>query len=174
MMDEIGYYDVHRRLRPMAVIYFILINAGVLLAFFKLQRKLLHPVEIFLYWCLSTIIVQNYSAIQTMNMKSSIVPFELSSGFAHLLNRTVLYPVLALMLINGFCALKCLRMKLICLLGYTVLLTGLEWLSGALGIFVHVWWSVWWSAAFWLMHNSVMIGIMKVFRKQLYAGGDFR
>ncbi|KIL38660.1 hypothetical protein SD70_25165 [Gordoniibacillus kamchatkensis] len=155
----------------MVFIFFLLVNAGFAFAFFSIRKKRLLPIEIFLYWCLSAIFVQNYSAIQTMNFKSSINPNEPGPEFAHLLNRTVLYPVLGMLFLNSYCALKSGRMKLVCILSFAALTTGIEWLSSVLGVFVHVWLKLWWSAAFWLIHNLLLVGIMKMFRRKLYAGG---
>lgn len=84
----------------MAFVIFLLVDVGIAVVFFKIGRKQLHPVEILLYWCLSSILFQNYSAIQTMNIKSSIVPDAYGPKFAHLLNRTVLYPVISLLSLN--------------------------------------------------------------------------
>lgn len=155
----------------MVLIFYLVVNAGLVLSFWKLQRKRLHVLEQFLYGCLSSLVVQNYSAIQSMNYKSSIVPDVLSLEMAHLLNRTVLYPVITLLFLNRYAAGKSTGTKLVLLIGYTSWFTGMEWLSNRLGVFIHVYWKVAWSAAFWLLYLLLFMGIMKGFRKWLDAEG---
>lgn len=156
----------------MVFVVFLLINAGVSFVFFKFYKRHLSPIEILLYWCISSLLVQNYSAIQTMNLRSSFVPDELGPGLAHLLNRTVLYPILSLIWLNQYCASQSARAKWIGILGYVTFMTGLEWLAGMMNVFVHRWWNISWSAAFWLLHFFLLIAIMKVIRHKLYNGGS--
>lgn len=155
----------------MIFLVFLLIDAGVSFVFFKFQKKHLSPIEILLYWCISSLLVQNYSAIQTMNLKSSVIPDQLSLEFTQFLNRTVLYPILSLICINLYLALRGATTKWICVLGYATFMTGLEWLFGVLNVFVHVWWKMSWSAAFWLIQVFLLIGIMKAIRHKLSNGG---
>lgn len=151
----------------MVFIVFLLINAGVALVFFATRHKHLFPIEILLYWCVSSLLVQNYSAIQTMNLHSSFVPGELSPGLTHFLNRTFLYPVLTLVWMNQYCASRSVRTRWIYLLGFVLLATGIEWLSGVMNVFVHIWWRIPWSAAFWFIQFMLLLGFMKVIRHKL-------
>ncbi|MBD2868209.1 hypothetical protein [Paenibacillus arenilitoris] len=165
---ELFYWRCEGDEGPMEFIFFLLVNVGITIVFFTIRRKRLHPVEIFLYWCLSSLIFQNYSAIQTMNIKSSIVPDEWSPAFAHLLNRIMLYPVISLLFLNGYCAIKSRGTKVIYFLGWAAAATSVEWLSSIMGVFVHVWLKIGWSAAFWLFHNGALIGVMYMTRLALF------
>lgn len=152
----------------MVFFLFLLVNAGVAFVFFSFQKKRLSPVEILLYWCISSLLLQNYAAIQTMNLKSSFIPNELGLELAHFLNRTVLCPILSLIFVNLYCATRNASVKWICLAGYVALATGLEWLFGVMNVFVHVWWRMSWSALFWLAQSLLLIGITKLIRRKLY------
>ncbi len=149
----------------MIFIFYLVVNAGLANVFFKIRGKQLLPLEILFYWCISSILVQNYSALQIMNFKSSMIPDRLGPEFAHLLNRTVLYPVLALLFLHTYNASKGARTKLVCIVGFSMLMYGFEYLSNHLGVFVHITLKEWWSATFYLLHNLILIGIMSVFRK---------
>jgi hypothetical protein len=151
--------------------FFLIVNVGLVYVFFKIQRKQLVPLEILLYWCLSSTLVQVYSAIQTMNFKSSMIPDQLSPEFAHLLNRTVLFPILALLFLHTYNASKGAGTKLVCLVGFSMLIYGFEYLSSVLGVFVHITLKEWWSAAFSLLLNLILVGIMRIFRKKFQSGG---
>lgn len=152
-------------------LFYLLINAGFGYGFFRIRSKRLVPLEILFYWCISSMLVQNYSALQTMNFKSAMVPDQLSPEFAHLFNRTVLYPVLTLLYLHTYKASRGAGAKLVCIIGFSMLMYGFECLSGALGVFVHLALKEWWSAAYFLLHNLIMVGIMTLFRKRLQSGG---
>lgn len=152
-------------------LFFLVLNAGIVMMFVTTPRKELLPLEIFLYWCLSSILVQNYAALQTMNFKTSIIPDQLNLEFAHFLNRTVLYPVLSLLFLHTYKASKGVEAKLVCFLVFSLLMYVFEYLSGAFGVFVHVTWKEWWAVAFGFLHNLILIGVMEVFRKKLLSGG---
>ncbi|WP_438444215.1 hypothetical protein [Gorillibacterium sp. sgz5001074] len=62
-------------------------------------------------------------------------------------------------------------MKLLAVACFSLLITSAEYLSSVLGVFVHVTLKVWWSAAFWLVHNLILVGVMRLFRSRLPAGG---
>ncbi|TYP73240.1 hypothetical protein [Paenibacillus methanolicus] len=155
----------------MVFLLYLLINAGVVYGFFRIRSKQLAPLEILFYWCIGSMLVQNYSALQTMNFKSAMVPDQLGPAFAHLLNRTVLYPVLTLLFLHTFKASKGAGTRLICLIGFSLLMYGFEYLSGALGVFVHLTLKEWWAMTYWLLHNLIMVGIMILFRNKLQSGG---
>ncbi|MCZ8519564.1 MULTISPECIES: hypothetical protein [Paenibacillus] len=155
----------------MIFIFYLVVNMGFLYVFFNIQRKQLVPLEILLYWCLSSLLTQNYSALQTMNFKSSMIPDQLSPEFAQFFNRTVLYPILALLFLHAYNASKKAGPKVVCIVGFSLLMYGFDYLSSVLGVFVHVTVKEWWSAAFWLLHNVILVGVMSIFRKKLQSGG---
>lgn len=154
----------------MVFMVYLIVNAGVTFVFFKSLKKHLTPLEILLYWCVASLFVQNYVAIQTMNLKSSVIPDELSLGMTNLLNRTVLHPVLSLIFMNQYRASQRAKAKWICILGYTALATGTEWLACITNVFVHVWWRYPWSVAYWFMEFLLLIGFMKVYRHYFMTG----
>jgi hypothetical protein len=152
-------------------VFYIILNILVLVIFFKFLKQRIYPLEIFVYWCLGSLIVQNYSAIQTMNYKTSIVLHAISLGSAHLLNRTILYPVITLMFLSTYGATKAVLGKIILILCSVILLTGMELLSNLLGVFVRVTWPIWLSASFWLVYVLIMIVFMKYFQRKLVLVG---
>jgi hypothetical protein len=155
----------------LAYLFFLIVSAGFVYVFYKIPRKQLAPPEILFYWCLGSLLAQNYSALQTMNFKSAMIPDQFSPEFAQLLSRTVLYPILGLLFLHTYNSSKGAGSKLVCMVGFTALMYGFDYLSNALGVFVHITLKGWWSAAFYLLQNLILIGIMKLFRKKLQPGG---
>ncbi len=155
----------------MVLVFYFFVNIGFTFSFFKFQKRHIHVLEVFTYWCLSSLLVQNYSAIQTMNYKTSIVPNVVSLGVVHLLNRTVLYPVITLLFLNQYSAATKNWKKAMFIIFYVAFLTGMESLSDFLGVFVHVSWTVWLAGTFWLLYLLILIGFMKYFRRKLFMLG---
>lgn len=149
----------------------IVLSAVLLYLFAKYRNKHLHALEIFAVWCAGSLIIQNYSALQTMNFRSSVIPDILSLELANLLNRTVLYPVAILLFLDWHSAAGSLGKKSWITLLAAAVLTGLEWLSGRLGVFVHVTWPLWGTAVFWLLLCLVAEAILKLMRMKLLAKG---
>ena len=151
--------------------FYLLVSIGVAVYLFKVQKKNIHVLEVFTYWSASSLLVQNYSAIQTMNYKSSIILSVVSLGLANLVIRTALYPAITILFMNLYFVMKGKWRKILLMAGFAALLTGLESLSDFLRVFVHVTWTMWLSALFWLGYLVVLVWFGKYFRKKLFAWG---
>lgn len=153
----------------MVLIFYVLINLFGFFFFVKMKKNL-HILEILVYWMVSTYIYQNLSALCYMNFKTFIIPDQLIIEFTHVLNRIVLFPLIMVTFLNYFLCLNTFYSKLLSVIGYLIILTGVEWMSHFLGVLIHVHWKIWWSFAFWLLALLILIGFMKFFRKVLYEG----
>lgn len=154
----------------MVLFFYILLNVLALVLFIK-KKKMLHILEIIVYWMVSSYLYQNFSAICYMNFKTLIIPEKLSYEFSHFLNRTVLFPILMVTFLHFFLILTTHLKKLLLIIGFILLLTGMEFLADVLGVIIHVHWRVWWSISFWLIALLVLIVFMQFFRRILYKGG---
>lgn len=154
----------------MVLVFYIVLNVLALFLFIK-KKKMLHILEIILYLMVSTYLYQNFSALCYMNFKTLIVPEKLPNELSHFLNRTVLFPIVMVTFLHFFLVLTTHFKKLLLIISYTLLLTGLEYLSDLLGVLIHVHWQVWWSISFWLIALFLLIVFMKFFRRILYKGG---
>jgi hypothetical protein len=148
---------------------YIVLGAVLLYILFKYQSKHLHVLEIFVVWCAGSLIIQNYFALQTMNFHSSRIPDIMSLELANLFHRTILYPVVILLFLNRYSAALSYGMKIWIALLDTAVFTGLEWLTGRLGVFIRVTWPLWGSAFFWLFLFGVAAGILRLMRMKLLA-----
>lgn len=155
----------------MVLFFYIVLNVLALFLFIK-KKKMLHILEIIVYWMISTYLYQNFSAICYMNFKTLIVPEKLSLEFSHFINRTVLFPLLMVIFLHYFLILTTYWKKMLLFASFVFLLTGLEYLSDLLGVLIHKNWRVWWSFAYWVATLSVLLVCMKVFRRILYKGGN--
>jgi hypothetical protein len=153
----------------MILFFYFAVNVIATYLFIKIKKRL-HILEIIVYWLLGSYIFQNYSALCYMNFKTLIIPDKLSYELSHFLNRTVLYPILMVTFLHFHLILSTHIKKLLLLIGFILLLTGLEWLADILGVIKHVHWQTWWSFSFWLAALVLLIGNMKLFRKILYKG----
>jgi hypothetical protein len=153
----------------MIFFYFILLNIMGVFLFIK-TKKNLHIIEIFVYWLVASYLFQNLSALCYMNLKSLIIPDKLSFELSHLLNRTVIYPIIMVTFLNYFLLLKRVIGKLLVFIFYVSLLVGMEYIEHFSGVLIHVQWKLWWSFTFWLAALLVLIGFMKIFRRILYKG----
>jgi hypothetical protein len=120
-----------------------------------------------IYWAISSMLFQNYSALFYMNFKHLIISDNLSLAMAHFINRIVLYPVFTIMFLNYYITLPFVGKKLVFFLSYIALLNGLEWLAEWLRVLKHIHWKLWWSFSFWLVFLLISIGFMKFFRMKL-------
>jgi hypothetical protein len=149
----------------------ILLNLLVVLFFLKFKKKNIHKLEIVTYWMVSSILFQNYSAFNYMNLKYFVIPNILSLEMAHVMNRLVLFPVLIVMFLNHYVVLSSFKSKFLLVISYIVILTGLEWLADWAGILNHINWKLWWSIVIWICILLISIGFMKFFRKKWMNGG---
>ena len=85
----------------MVLFFYILLNVLALVLFIK-KKKMLHILEIIVYWMVSSYLYQNFSAICYMNFKTLIIPEKLSYEFSHFLNRTLLFPILMVTFLHFF------------------------------------------------------------------------
>ncbi|MEO2077152.1 MAG: hypothetical protein ABGX20_17435 [Bacillus sp. (in: firmicutes)] len=155
----------------MVLFFYIVLNVLALFLFIR-KKKMLHVLEIIVYWMISTYLYQNFSAICYMNFKTLIVPEKLSLEFSHFINRTVLFPLLMVIFLHYFLILTTYWKKMLLFVSFVFLLTGLEYFSDLLGVLIHKNWRVWWSFAYWVATLSVLLVCMKVFRRILYKGGN--
>lgn len=151
----------------MVFIFYVLVNVFLTLYFFWFQKKNIFPLEIFASWIVSSIVFQNYSALFYMNMNYFYIPDVLSLELAHLLNRTVLIPVITLIFLNQNVKLDSLKKKIVSLIVIELFLALSEWSEHAAGILVHRDWKMEWSFAFWMLYIAVSILFLKYFRKKL-------
>jgi hypothetical protein len=155
----------------MVLFFYIVLNVLAIFLFIK-KKKMLHILEIIVYWMISTYLYQNFSAICFMNYKTLIVPEKLSLEFSHFLNRTILFPIIMVIFLHFFLILTTNWRKFLLFSCFVSLLTGMEYLSDLLGVLIHKNWRVWWSFAYWVATLSVLLVCMKVFRRILYKGGN--
>ncbi|MDQ1147807.1 hypothetical protein QE429_004634 [Bacillus sp. SORGH_AS 510] len=125
----------------MVLFFYIVLNVLALFLFIK-KKKMLHVLEIIVYWMISTYLYQNFSAICYMNFKTLIVPEKLSLEFSHFINRTVLFPLLMVIFLHYFLILTTYCKKMLLIASFVFLLTGLEYLSDLLGVLIHKNWRV--------------------------------
>jgi hypothetical protein len=153
------------------LIMYVLFNLFFNLLFFKFQKKNLHVLEILTYWFVTTFLFQNYSAFFFMNLKYFIVPEDLSLEMAHFINRTVLYPIVAILFLNRFVLLRSIPVKFAAILLQMLIFAGLEWLEHTSGVLMHIpEWQVWWSVLYWLLFLLMSTGFQKYFRMKLTKG----
>jgi hypothetical protein len=115
-------------------------------------------------------LIQNRSAIFTMNMKIVVIPHSIMFEFSHVLIRLVLYPLVTLFCLNEIAAAASRTKKTWVIIKYSALLFGLEWISDWLGVFKHMKPYLFWSAVFWTGYLILIMMIMKVFRRKFYKG----
>ncbi len=60
----------------------MILNLAVLFLFLKLKMRL-HILEIFIYWLTASYFFQNYSALCVMNLKTLLIPDQLSLAYTH-------------------------------------------------------------------------------------------
>lgn len=153
----------------MILFFYIVLNMMAIFLFLKI-KKTLHILEIFIYWHVSSYLFQNFSALCYMNFKTLFIPDILSYELSHFFNRIVLFPIIMVMFLHYYLKLNHFMKKVLLMIGFICLLSGLEWLADLLGILIHVHWQIWWSYSFWLASLLLLIGFMKFFRKILYKG----
>ncbi|ANX12418.1 hypothetical protein ABE41_010390 [Fictibacillus arsenicus] len=153
----------------MTLLFYIVLNIFFLVFFIK-KKKNLHILEILLYWLAASYFFQNYSALCYMNFKTLIIPDKLSYELSHFINRIILYPLLMVSFLHFHLNSSTKIKKILLLLSYILLLTGLEWLEDFFGVLNHVNWQIWWSFSFWVLSLCVLLGLKYAFRKVLYKG----
>ena len=154
----------------MVLTFYILLNIAVLLFFFRYQKRNIHVLEVITYWLVATILFQNYTALFYMNFKYFLIPDILSLELANLMNRTILFPLLAILFLNRYIVLTTIKEKTLWLVCYTVILSSMEGLGDRLGILIHTHWKIGWSFSFWLFFLLALMGFMSYFRKKLNHG----
>ncbi|MDQ0198735.1 hypothetical protein J2S10_001893 [Neobacillus ginsengisoli] len=155
----------------MVLFFYATLNIIALFLFIKYKKRGFHILEIFVYWMVGSYLFQNFSAICYMNYKTLIIPDKFSIELAHFLNRIVLFPLLMVTFLHFFLIISTLSKKLLLIIGFILLLVGMEWLANLLGVLIHVHWVIWWSFAFWLVALLFLIVFMRFFRKFLFKGG---
>jgi hypothetical protein len=153
----------------MVLLFFVLLNIIALVLFIRLKKKL-HILEIIIYWMMASYLFQNFSAICYMNFKTLIVPEELSYEMAHFFNRTMLYPIIMVTFLHYFLIVKNTSRRFFLIIGFSLILSGIEWLADTLGVVIHVKWQNWWSLSFWIAALIMLVGTMKFYRRILYKG----
>jgi hypothetical protein len=97
----------------MVFVFYVVLNLVILKYFIKFQKKNIHVLEILVYWLMATILFQNYTAFFSMNIKYFIIPDVFSLEMSHLLNRTILYPVITIIFLNRFLLLQSIKKKIV-------------------------------------------------------------
>jgi hypothetical protein len=154
----------------MVLFFYIVFNVIALFLFMK-KKKMLHILEIIVYWVVSSYLYQNFSALGYMNFKTLMIPEKLSHEISHFLNRTILFPILMVTFLHFFLMLTTHFKKFLLIICFILVLTGLEYLADFLGVLIHVNWESWWSFSFWLIALLALIVFMQFFRRVLYKGG---
>jgi hypothetical protein len=147
---------------------YLMLNGICLLSFFKYSKKNLHVLEILTYWMVSSLLVQNYSALNSMNFKTFIIPDVITLEIAHFLNRTLLIPCMFLWFINSYIVITTFEKKLIFIIGFVFILVGMEWFQDWSGVFKHNHWRLWWSYTAWLISVLILIGFTKFFHRKWF------
>jgi hypothetical protein len=153
----------------MVLLFYFIINSIVFILFIK-SKKGLHILEVIVYWLVSSYLFQNFSALCYMNFKTLLIPNQLNLELAHFLNRIILIPIIMVLFLQFLLKMNTMEKKLVLLLTFIVILTGLEWLSDWLGVLNHVNWKLWWSFSYWLAALLTLVGFMKFFRRLLFKG----
>ncbi|WP_026565693.1 hypothetical protein [Bacillus sp. UNC41MFS5] len=156
----------------MVLFFYIVLNVLALFLFIR-KKKMLHILEVIVYWTVSSYLYQNFSALCYMNFKTLIIPENLSYEFSHDLNRIILFPILMVIFLHFFLILTTLLRKLLLMISFIILLTGMEYLADYLGVLIHIHWRIWWSVSIWMFDLCVLIVFMQWFRRILYKG-DWR
>jgi membrane-bound ClpP family serine protease len=151
----------------MVFLFFLALNITAIVFFLK-KRTRLHVLETMLYWLVSSYLFQNLSALCYMNFHTLGIPERFSSSFSHVLNRLVIYPLIMVTFLHYYAGFYSIARKLGLIIGFMLILLGMEWLGDATGVLVHVHWQLWWSFAYWFTTLLALIGVMKLFRKILY------
>lgn len=151
----------------MLLLGYILLNAAALFVFLK-TRKVMHVLEILVYWWISTYVYQNYSALCFMNFRTLIIPDEFTPEFAHLLNRIVLYPILMVVFLQLLLKMTGMLRKLALYIGFVLLLSALDGLDHVTGILIHSDWRAWWAFALWMILLLFLVASMKLLRSILF------
>lgn len=147
---------------------YVLFNLITLFYFFRCERKHIHALEVLTYWLAATILFQNYTAFFYMNIKYMIVTEQLSLELAHLLNRTVLYPVCAVIYLNRYAASTGRLTRFLWALTAILFFTSLEWLADWTEVLQHTSeWQPWWSFAWWCLFIVSMVALHRAFRMKL-------
>ena len=153
----------------MVLFFYIILNMLALFLFIR-KKKMLHILEIIIYWLISSYLYQNFSALCYMNFKTLVIPDKLSYEFSHVLNRIILFPVLMVTFLHFFLIFTTNLKKLLLMISFMTILTAMEFLADYLGVLIHVHWKIWWSFSYWLGTLCVLIVFMKIFRRILYKG----
>jgi hypothetical protein len=153
----------------MVLLFFALLNIIALFLFIRLKKQL-HILEIIVYWMMASYFFQNFSAICYMNFKTLIVPEKLSYEMAHFINRTMLYPIIMVTFLHYYLIIKTTLRKILLIICFTLILSGVEWLADTLGVVIHINWQNWWSLSFWIATLFMLVGTMKFYRRILYKG----
>jgi hypothetical protein len=144
---------------------YVALNAAVAGILYRYRNRSLHPVEILVYWLAATILFQNYTAFFTMNAKLMTIPDNLPLELSHLLNRTVLYPLLGILFLTRYVQTNKIGRSIWTILAFGAFL-GLEWLADALGVLAHApQWKLWWSMLYWAAFLAIYISFMEGFRR---------
>lgn len=154
----------------MVILFYLILNGIVLYVFSKI-KKVLHSLEILVYWMVSSYVYQNFSAVCFMNFKTLQIPDNLKLELIHFLNRLVLFPIIMVAFLHFFLLVNTFWKKSVLMLCFMFLLTAMEWLADFMGIFTHINWKLWWSFAYWISALFLLIGFMKFFRKILFRKG---
>ncbi|MFB5193308.1 hypothetical protein ACE198_00105 [Neobacillus sp. KR4-4] len=153
----------------MVLFFYIVLNLLALFLFIR-KKKMLHILEVIVYWAVSSYLYQNFSALCYMNFKTLTIPENLSYEFSHVINRIILFPILMVTFLHFFLILTTLLRKLLLMISFIILLTGMEYLADYLGVIKHVHWQIWWSLSIWMFDLCVLIVFMQWFRRILYKG----
>ncbi|MGG1518864.1 hypothetical protein ABE504_25870 [Paenibacillus oryzisoli] len=153
----------------MVFLLYSLVSLFAYVYFMKLRKKHLHSLEIFFYWCLASILIQNRSAIYTMNVKTVVIPHLAMYEFSNVLIRLVLYPLVTLLFLNEIAAAES-KMKIWAIIKYSAFFLGLEWISDWLSVYKHMKPYLLSSGVFWIGYLILMMMVMRMFRGKLYKG----
>lgn len=154
----------------MVFLLYCAVSLLALVYFMKVQKKYLHPVEIFFYWCLASLLIQNREAILTMNLKTVVIPNSVTYEFSNVLTRLVFYPLVTLFGLNEVAAASSYRKKTWIIAKYSALLLSLEWISDELGVFQHLTPYSIGAGAYWVAVLLLLMAAMFFYRKRLYKG----
>jgi hypothetical protein len=150
---------------------YVVLNLLCVFVFFKVRNKRLHPLEIGTYWIFCTLLVQNYYAFNHINFKLIVIPDIIDMELAHLVNRTILEPLLFVWFLAYYAAYASSWKRALLAAAFLCLLVGQERFAVWLGVFRYNGWTIWGSFAVWLASILLSIAFMSIFRKKLVKKG---
>lgn len=155
----------------MVFLFFLFLNAIVLILFWKFGRGSIHSLEVVAYWLFSSIIIHNWSAVIFLNTQLGEDSHLRSMNVIFAINRTFLLPILIVWFLNVVSQVKGVWGRIRTFLFFLAPLLGIGWLSDALGVFHFKKWTFMMSVGAWSITFILSYLFLKLFRKMVRKEG---